>query len=64
MAIRCSGLLKSMTGAIKGVPFMSTVGDAGAGFVINLSLLVAAIVFHFISYSFSDHGVSFVCDSM
>uniref|UniRef100_A0A7I4Z5U7 Stromal interaction molecule 2b n=1 Tax=Haemonchus contortus TaxID=6289 RepID=A0A7I4Z5U7_HAECO len=59
-----SGLLKSMTGAIRGVPFISTVGDAGAGFVINLSLLVAAVVFHFISYSFSDHGVSFVCDSI
>ncbi|KAK6033740.1 hypothetical protein OSTOST_00041 [Ostertagia ostertagi] len=57
-------VLKSLTGAIRIVSFMDSVDDAGIGFVINLSLLFAAVVFHFISYFLPDFNGSVVCNSM
>ncbi|KJH41413.1 hypothetical protein DICVIV_12619 [Dictyocaulus viviparus] len=57
-------LLKSMTVAIKSVPFLDNIDDAGIALVINISLLVGAVILHYLSSFLSDFDNSVVSDRM
>ncbi|KAJ1351942.1 hypothetical protein KIN20_008121, partial [Parelaphostrongylus tenuis] len=49
-----AGILRSLTTFVRSFPYLNDVDNAGIAFVINVSLLIGAIVFHLIWSFFSD----------
>lgn len=63
-----SGFIASMLGSLaavmRSVPFLEDLDNAGIAFIINMSLLIAAIVFHLILSFLSDFSDSNISDRM